>query len=68
MRRAFESCDWVLETRHRQAWPRDDGPPLDGLGYALLREDWLSGRETPVPWPTPTSESSERTTDGLPGD
>jgi RimJ/RimL family protein N-acetyltransferase len=50
MRRVFEKCGFVLEAHHRRAWYTDGEPPRDSIGYALLREDWASGRTTPVAW------------------
>jgi RimJ/RimL family protein N-acetyltransferase len=31
-------------------WPDQDGVVHDGIGYALLREDWEQGKTTPVDW------------------
>jgi RimJ/RimL family protein N-acetyltransferase len=45
MRRVFEACGWVKEAHHRKAWRG-----FDAIGYAIPREDWESGRVTPVPW------------------
>jgi RimJ/RimL family protein N-acetyltransferase len=50
MRRVFEKCGFALEAHHRRAWYTDGEPPRDSIGYALLREDWTSGRTTPVAW------------------
>ena len=50
MRRLFERCGFAQESHHRRAWFTDGEPPRDAIGYALLREDWTSGRTTPVPW------------------
>jgi hypothetical protein len=33
-----------------RAWPDQDGGVHDGVGYALLREDWERGTTTPVDW------------------
>lgn len=50
MRRVFERCGFAQEAHHRRAWFTDGESPRDAIGYALLREDWASGRTTPVPW------------------
>jgi hypothetical protein len=33
-----------------RAWPDQDGGVHDGVGYALLCEDWERGTTTPVDW------------------
>jgi RimJ/RimL family protein N-acetyltransferase len=48
MQRVFERCGYVREAHHRQAWPSSDGTVYDAFGYAILRQDWLSGETTPV--------------------
>jgi RimJ/RimL family protein N-acetyltransferase len=48
MRRVLERCGYVREAHHRQAWPGSDGSVHDSFGYAILRQDWLSGETTPV--------------------
>jgi RimJ/RimL family protein N-acetyltransferase len=48
MQRVFERCGYVREAHHRQAWPGSDGSVHDSFGYAILRQDWLSGEITPV--------------------
>lgn len=40
MRRVLERCGYVQEARYREAWPVPGGPPLDALGYAVLRREW----------------------------
>jgi pantothenate kinase/RimJ/RimL family protein N-acetyltransferase len=40
MTRALERCGYVREARYREAWPVPGGPPLDALGYAVLRREW----------------------------
>ena len=51
MRRTLERCGWVKEAHWRRAW-RDHatGQWYDSVGYAVLRDDWLSGATTPVKW------------------
>ena len=48
MQRAFERSGYVREAHHRQAWPSSDGSVHDSFGYAVIRQDWLSGEITPV--------------------
>ncbi len=50
MRRVLERCGYVKEAHYRQDWAREDGDPLDTVGYAMLRTDWESGATTPVEW------------------
>lgn len=50
MRAVFRRCGYVKEAHYRRAWPNQDGPPLDGIGYSMLREDWQRGTTTPVDW------------------
>ena len=38
------------EAHYRRGWPAQDGVVHDGIGYALLREDWEQGKTTPVDW------------------
>lgn len=40
MARVLERCGYVREARYREAWPVPGGPPLDALGYAILRREW----------------------------
>jgi hypothetical protein len=41
---------YVMEAVYRRAWPDPDGRYHDGIGYALLHEDWERGTTTPVDW------------------
>ena len=50
MRTVLERCGYAKEAHHRRAWPGADGTVHDGVGYAILRPDWESGRVTPVRW------------------
>src|ERR1700729_3297147 len=44
MRYTFLSCGYVKESHYRDAWPSvEDGNVRDGVGYAILRRDWVSG-------------------------
>jgi hypothetical protein len=38
------------EAHYRLGWPAQDGVIRDGIGYALLRQDWERGTTTPVDW------------------
>lgn len=48
MQHVLERCGYVREAHHRQAWPGSDGRVHDSFGYAILRQDWLSGDITPI--------------------
>jgi RimJ/RimL family protein N-acetyltransferase len=50
MRTVLGRCRYVQEAVYRRAWPDQDGTFHDGIGYALLREDWERGTTTPVDW------------------
>lgn len=50
MRAVFRRCGYVKEAHYRRAWPVEQGAPLDGIGYAMLRDDWQQGTTTPVNW------------------
>jgi RimJ/RimL family protein N-acetyltransferase len=50
MRKVFARAGYVQEAVYRRAWPAADGEMLDGIGYAILRDDWKSGTVTPVRW------------------
>ncbi|MCO5170545.1 MAG: GNAT family N-acetyltransferase [Planctomycetes bacterium] len=50
MRRVLRACGWVKEAHHRRAWPDDAGTWHDAVAYAVLKDDWLRGAATPVPF------------------
>jgi RimJ/RimL family protein N-acetyltransferase len=50
MRTVLGRCGYVKEAHYRRGWPAQDGAVHDGIGYALLREDWERGTTTPVDW------------------
>jgi RimJ/RimL family protein N-acetyltransferase len=50
MRRTLVSLGWVLEACYRRAWPTAAGTRVDGIGYAILREDWERGTRTEIDW------------------
>lgn len=39
MRRVFEKCGFLQEAQHRRAWRVVGAPPVDAVGYAILREE-----------------------------
>jgi RimJ/RimL family protein N-acetyltransferase len=50
MRKVFARGGYVQEAVYRRAWPGANGELHDGIGYAILREDWESGTTTRVAW------------------
>ncbi|ERI93704.1 acetyltransferase, GNAT family [Clostridiales bacterium oral taxon 876 str. F0540] len=50
MRCVFNKCGFAKESHHRKAWVGQDGIPYDSIGYGITREDWKSGKVTPVNW------------------
>lgn len=50
MRAVFRRGGYVKEAHYRTSWPTEDGTRVDGIGYAMLREDWEHGTTTPVNW------------------
>ena len=47
MRKTFRRVGWVKEAVYREAWPpNESGERLDGIGYAVTRSDWDSGKAT----------------------
>lgn len=50
MRRVFTKCLYSKEAHVRKAWRSANGDRFDTIYYGILREDWLSGRITPVNW------------------
>jgi RimJ/RimL family protein N-acetyltransferase len=55
MRRTFLSCGYVKESHYRDAWPSaEDGSVHDGIGYAIIRRDRVSGTTT-----VPTGTTSQ---------
>lgn len=50
MRRLFRSCGYAKEGHYRKDWCTSDGRRLDTVRYGILREDWLSGKLSPVDW------------------
>ena len=50
IRAVLRRCGYVKEAHYRRAWPDQHGTVHDGIGYALLRQDWERGTTTPVDW------------------
>lgn len=50
MRCVFHKCGFLKEAHHRKAWVGQDGIPYDAIGYGITKEDWQSGKTTPVNW------------------
>lgn len=50
MRKTFRSCGFVKEGHYRKDWCSSNGQKFDTVKYGILREDWVSGRSTPVNW------------------
>lgn len=58
MRHVFATCGYLKEGHFRQAWQG-----YDAIQYAILRQDWESGRSSPVNWddqPRPIQSQSHR--------
>lgn len=56
MRKALERAGFVKESHWRRAWPDANGGVHDGVGYGMLRDDWVSGNTTAVDWHDRPSE------------
>ncbi len=50
MRKTFRSCNYAKEGHYRKDWSSSSGECFDTVKYGILREDWISGTTTPVPW------------------
>jgi RimJ/RimL family protein N-acetyltransferase len=50
MRKLFNKCGYRKEAYYRQASPTESGGRVASVGYGILREDWASGKTTPVSW------------------
>lgn len=50
MRCVFHKCGFAKEAHYRKAWVGQDGKPYDAIGYGITKEDWQSGKITPVNW------------------
>jgi RimJ/RimL family protein N-acetyltransferase len=50
MRKTFRACGYVKEGHYRKDWGSSTGKFYDTVKYGILREDWETGRTTPVNW------------------
>ena len=50
MRTVFERSGWTKEAHYRQAWPVSGESPRDSVAYAILREEWSTGRDLGLQW------------------
>ncbi|MFD1177923.1 GNAT family N-acetyltransferase [Paenibacillus puldeungensis] len=50
MRKTFHNAGFVKEAVHRKSWPSENGELFDSIGYAILKEDWVDNKTTPVQW------------------
>ncbi|WP_430592311.1 GNAT family N-acetyltransferase [Humidisolicoccus flavus] len=50
MRRVFLRSGFLKEAHYRQGWPVENGEPLASVAYAMLRQDWESGKTTTFVW------------------
>jgi len=50
MRKVFSQTAYVKEAYYRMASPTEGGGRVASIAYGILREDWLSGKATPVQW------------------
>ncbi len=50
MRKVFNKCGYLKEAYYRQASPTENGGRVASIAYGILREDWLTGKTTPVQW------------------
>jgi len=50
MRCVFHKCGFVKESHYRKAWECKNGDVYDAIGYGITKEDWESGKITPVKW------------------
>jgi RimJ/RimL family protein N-acetyltransferase len=58
MRVVLRRCGYVKEAHYRRAWPAEDSVVHDGIGYALLRDDWERWTTTPVDWTATSRQAS----------
>lgn len=50
MRKVLRDCGYVKEAHYRKAWRAGTDNYVDSVGYAILREDWVNNKTTPVNW------------------
>ncbi len=50
MRKTFRRCGYLKEGHYRKDWMSSTGEKFDTVKYGILRDDWLTGKSTPVDW------------------
>lgn len=50
MRCVFNKCGFTKEAHYRKSWEDKSGKLYDAIGYGITKEDWQSGKITPVNW------------------
>lgn len=50
MRKAFLRSGFIKEAHYREGWPVPGGRPVASVAYAILRNDWRSGKTTTFEW------------------
>jgi RimJ/RimL family protein N-acetyltransferase len=50
MRKVFLKSGFVKEAHYRRGWPVEGGEPVASVAYAILRQDWVSGKTTTFQW------------------
>lgn len=50
MRSIFFRTGWTKEAHYRRAWPVEGREPQDTVVYAILREEWESGKVRGLQW------------------
>lgn len=50
MRCVFHKSGYVKEAYHRKGWQCSNGEVYDAIGYGITKEDWQSGKVTPINW------------------
>lgn len=50
MRKTFRRCGYLKEGHYRKDWMTITGEKFDTVKYGILRDDWLTGKSTPVNW------------------
>lgn len=50
MRCVLHKCGFVKEAHFRKAWADKSGKLHDAIGYGFIKDDWQSGKTTPVEW------------------
>lgn len=50
MRSIFVRTGWTKEAHYRRAWPVEGREPQDTVVYAILREEWESGKVRGLQW------------------